>query len=53
MEIIDADGHVNDAAGQEEIARYMPAGNRSSQIFPVLDHGGVAPSPRASTGFFD
>ncbi len=38
MEIIDADGHVNDAAGQEEIARYMPAGNRSSQIFPVLDH---------------
>ena len=38
MEIIDADGHVNDAAGQEEIAKYMPAGNRSSQIFPVLDH---------------
>jgi predicted TIM-barrel fold metal-dependent hydrolase len=38
MEIIDADGHVNDAAGQEEIAQYMPAGNRSSQIFPVLDH---------------
>ena len=38
MEIIDADGHVNDAAGQEEIAKYMPEGNRSSQIFPVLDH---------------
>jgi predicted TIM-barrel fold metal-dependent hydrolase len=38
MEIIDADGHVNDIAGQEEIAKYMPAGNRSSQIFPVLDH---------------
>jgi predicted TIM-barrel fold metal-dependent hydrolase len=38
MEIIDADGHVNDGAGQEEIARYMPPGNRSSQIFPVLDH---------------
>ena len=38
MEIIDADGHVNDGAGQEEIAKYMPAGNRSSQIFPTLDH---------------
>ena len=38
MEIIDADGHVNDGAGQDEIARYMPAGNRSSQVFPVLDH---------------
>jgi predicted TIM-barrel fold metal-dependent hydrolase len=38
MEIIDADGHVNDSAGQEEIAKYMPEGNRSSQIFPVLDH---------------
>ncbi|MGH7930155.1 MAG: amidohydrolase family protein [Candidatus Binatia bacterium] len=38
MEIIDADGHVNDAAGQDEIAKYMPAGNRRSQIFPVLDH---------------
>ena len=38
MEIIDADGHVNDGAGQEEIAKYMPAGNRSSQVFPVLDH---------------
>jgi len=38
MEIIDADGHVNDGAGQDEIARYMPAGNRLSQVFPVLDH---------------
>ena len=38
MEIIDADGHVNDGARQEEIAKYMPAGNRSSQIFPALDH---------------
>jgi len=38
MEIIDADGHVNDIADQEAIAKYMPAGNRSSQIFPVLDH---------------
>ena len=38
MEIIDADGHVNDGAGQAEIAKYMPAGNRSSQVFPTLDH---------------
>jgi predicted TIM-barrel fold metal-dependent hydrolase len=38
MEIIDADGHVNDGAGQEEIAKYMPVGNRSSQVFPTLDH---------------
>lgn len=38
MEIIDADGHVNDIADQEAIAKYMPAGNRSSQLFPVLDH---------------
>jgi predicted TIM-barrel fold metal-dependent hydrolase len=38
MEIVDADGHVNDIADQEAIAKYMPAGNRSSQIFPVLDH---------------
>src|SRR4029453_704300 len=38
MEIIDADGHVNDIADQEAIAKYMPAGNRSPQIFPVLDH---------------
>ena len=37
MEILDADGHVNDIADQEAIAKYMPAGNRSSQIFPVLD----------------
>lgn len=38
MRIIDADGHVNDYAGGEEIARFMPQGNRSSAIFPVLDH---------------
>ena len=38
MQIIDADGHVNDRACQDEIARYMPEGNRSSAIFPVLDH---------------
>ena len=38
MEIIDADGHVNDAAEQDEIAKFMPPGNRASQIFPVLDH---------------
>ena len=38
MQIIDADGHINDRACQDEIARYMPEGNRSSAIFPVLDH---------------
>ena len=38
MEIIDADGHVNEIADQEAIAKYLPAGNRSSSIFPVLDH---------------
>ena len=38
MKIIDADGHVNDYAGGEEIARFMPAGNRSAAVFPVLDH---------------
>jgi len=31
MEIIDADGHVNDIAGQEEIAMYMPAGDRGGR----------------------
>lgn len=38
MKIVDADGHINDYAGGEEIAKFMPAGNRSSAIFPVLDH---------------
>ena len=38
MRIIDADGHVNDGACAEEIARYMPEGNRTSQVFPPLDH---------------
>jgi len=38
MKIIDADGHVNDYAGGEEIAKFMPAGNRTSAIFPILDH---------------
>ena len=27
MEIVDADGHVNDIADQEAIAKYMPAGS--------------------------
>ncbi|MBI4529020.1 MAG: amidohydrolase [Deltaproteobacteria bacterium] len=38
MRVIDADGHINDYAGGEEIARFMPQGNRSSVIFPPLDH---------------
>jgi predicted TIM-barrel fold metal-dependent hydrolase len=38
MRVIDADGHINDYAGGEEIARYMPKGNQTTAIFPVLDH---------------
>lgn len=38
MRIIDADGHVNDYAAGDDIAKYMPAGNRTSAIFPALDH---------------
>jgi len=38
MEIIDADGHINDHACGEEIARYMPKGNQLSRPFPELDH---------------
>ena len=38
MEIIDADGHVNDRACGEEIARYMPKGHQMAEIFPELDH---------------
>jgi hypothetical protein len=34
--IIDADGHINDYAYGDEIARYMPKGNQSSVVFPVL-----------------
>jgi hypothetical protein len=32
MQIIDADGHVNDRPCMEEIAKYMPPGNRT-QVF--------------------
>jgi predicted TIM-barrel fold metal-dependent hydrolase len=38
MQIIDADGHVNDGACGDEIARFMPQGNRMSQVFPEFDH---------------
>ena len=38
MRIIDADGHVNDYAGGEDLAKFMPQGNRTSAIFPALDH---------------
>ena len=36
--INDADGHINDYFFGDEIARYMPAGNQFSQLFPVFDH---------------
>jgi predicted TIM-barrel fold metal-dependent hydrolase len=38
MQIIDADGHINDHACGEEIAAYMPAGNRMAALFPEFDH---------------
>lgn len=38
MEIIDADGHINDHACGEEIAAYMPKGNQMAKLFPELDH---------------
>ena len=38
MQIIDADGHVNDHACGEEIAKYMPQGNRMARLFPEFDH---------------
>jgi predicted TIM-barrel fold metal-dependent hydrolase len=38
MQIIDADGHINDHACDEEIARYMPRGNQMARLFPEFDH---------------
>ena len=38
MQIIDADGHINDHARGEEIAAYMPKGNQMSKLFPEFDH---------------
>ena len=38
LQIIDADGHVNDHDYGEEIASYMPKGNQMSRPFPELDH---------------
>lgn len=38
MQVIDADGHVNDGACSEELVKYMPKGCRASQVFPILDH---------------
>jgi len=37
MQIIDADGHVNDRPCMDEISKYMPPGNRT-QVFPPFDH---------------
>jgi hypothetical protein len=37
MQIIDADGHVNDRPCIHEIAKYLPAGNRT-EVFPAFDH---------------
>ena len=38
MQIIDADGHINDHACGEEIAAYMPKGNQMEKLFPEFDH---------------
>ena len=38
LQIIDADGHINDHVYGEEIAGYMPKGNQMSRPFPELDH---------------
>jgi uncharacterized protein len=38
MQIIDADGHVNDHACGDEIAAYMPKGNQMANLFPEFDH---------------
>ncbi len=38
MQIIDADGHINDHASGDEIARFMPEGNRMAKLFPEFDH---------------
>ena len=37
MQIIDADGHVNDRPRMDEISKYMPPGNRT-EVFPAFDH---------------
>jgi predicted TIM-barrel fold metal-dependent hydrolase len=37
MQIIDADGHVNDRPCMDEISKFMPPGNRT-QVFPAFDH---------------
>jgi predicted TIM-barrel fold metal-dependent hydrolase len=38
MQIIDADGHINDHACGDEIATYMPEGNQMARLFPEFDH---------------
>jgi uncharacterized protein len=38
MQIIDADGHINDHAEGDEIAKYMPNGNQMTRLFPEFDH---------------
>lgn len=37
MQIIDADGHLNERPYLEKIAKYMPKGNQATQLFPSLD----------------
>ena len=64
MQIIDADGHINDHACGDEIARYMPKGNQMAKLFPEFDHlhfrylkqnrrATGNPTPRTGTEFLD
>ena len=38
MQIIDADGHVNERPFLDEIMSYMPKGNQKGPLFPPFDH---------------
>jgi uncharacterized protein len=38
LQIIDADGHINDHACGGEITNYMPKGNQMAAVFPEFDH---------------
>jgi predicted TIM-barrel fold metal-dependent hydrolase len=38
VQIIDADGHINDHACGDQIARYLPKGNQMANLFPDFDH---------------
>lgn len=64
LQIIDADGHINDHTCGPEIAQYMPKGNQMANLFPEFDHHHFRylkqnrrptgnPSPEAWTEFLE